>query len=155
MLFAVGSWTVYQLKLNFGNNFNKEALKVSIITFLFCFGYAVYFIFDWVALSKKKKGIWTKGHNFYVYWLCSIVLGIFWALLPVFIIYLMHLQNFQNLKDQKLESDEREPYRISSNSTNMRPTVYTDSQENESDGRKTKLQKKLDYYRMIMNPESN
>lgn len=78
-----------------------------------------------------------------------------WALLPVFIIYLMHLQNFRNLAGSGLESDERETSRIGSTSTNLRLTesnLYSDSLENESDGRKTKLQRKLDYYRMIMNP---
>ena len=50
-LLGIGAFTVYSLKSGFGEHFKKEALKVSLITFLFCLGYSVHLIFDWVAYS--------------------------------------------------------------------------------------------------------
>lgn len=47
-LVSIGSFTVYKLKTLFGEHFNKEALFVSVITSVFCLGYLIHGIFDWV-----------------------------------------------------------------------------------------------------------
>lgn len=96
-LLGIGAFTVYSLKSGFGEHFKKEALKVSLITFLFCLGYSVHLIFDWVAYSQKKRELWESLK--YKIWAEMVGLSILWTLLPVFFIYLLHLQNFSKLKD--------------------------------------------------------
>jgi hypothetical protein len=96
-LLGIGTFTVYSLKSGFGEHFKKEALKVSLITFLFCFGYSVHLIFDWVAYSQKQRQLWDSLK--YKIWAEMVGLSILWTLLPVFFIYLLHLQNFSKLKD--------------------------------------------------------
>jgi len=47
-LVSIGFYTVYKLSQVFGAHFNKEALYVSVISVVFCIGYLVHGIYDWV-----------------------------------------------------------------------------------------------------------
>jgi heme/copper-type cytochrome/quinol oxidase subunit 2 len=89
-LVSIGAFTVYKLKSLFGEHFNKEALFVSAITSVFCLGYLVHGIFDWVIYSKKDLVTDEK----YKIWAEMTGLSILWTLFPVFTIYLMHKKNF-------------------------------------------------------------
>jgi hypothetical protein len=93
-LVGIGFFAVYKLTSVFGDHFNKEALFVSVISVVFCLGYLIHGIYDWVIYSKWKNGLMFSKR--YKIWAEMIWLSIVWTLLPVLTIYLMHRKNFKS-----------------------------------------------------------
>jgi energy-converting hydrogenase Eha subunit C len=56
-LVGIGFFAVYKLTSVFGDHFNKEALFVSVISVVFCLGYLIHGIYDWVIYFKWKNGL--------------------------------------------------------------------------------------------------
>ena len=55
-LVGIGFFAVYKLSSVFGDHFNKEARFVSVISVVFCLGYFIHGIYDWVIYSKYING---------------------------------------------------------------------------------------------------
>jgi len=103
-LVGIGFFTVYKLSQVFGDHFNKEALFVSVISVVFCIGYLVHGIYDWVLYVMFNKGL-LKDKIIRI-WAEMTWLSIIWTQLPVLTIYLMHRRNF---KSQNLNEIENKP----------------------------------------------
>lgn len=93
-LVGIGFFTVYKLSSVFGDHFNKEAIFVSAISAVFCLGYMVHGVYDWVIYYKYKKGEMLDKSN--RIWAEMTWLSIVWTLMPVLTIYLMHWKNFKS-----------------------------------------------------------
>jgi len=106
-LVGIGFFTVYKLSQVFGDHFNKEALYVSVISVVFCIGYLVHGIYDWVLYYMFHKGL--LKNKITKIWAEMTWLGIIWTQLPVLTIYLMHRKNFKSFKSESLNEIENNP----------------------------------------------
>jgi len=78
----------------FGNHFNKEALFVRFISVVFCLGYLIHGIYDWVIYIKHTNNLMKNKID--IIWAEMTWLSILWTLTPVLTIYVMHRKNFKS-----------------------------------------------------------
>lgn len=99
---------------------------MSFISVVFCLGYLVHGIYDWVIYLKYKHNLMIDKMD--IIWAEMTWLSIVWTLMPVLTIYLMHRKNFKSQDTIESEVPSELEKRLSQGISPLTPSRLSETE---------------------------
>lgn len=89
LLLASAAYTIYMLRTLFGNDFNREARKMTLIAMIFCLSFLAKVSYQWTMFYMHTEG--NKKDVFEMLRYQAIVMPLVWDVIPLTTIFILHL----------------------------------------------------------------